>query len=365
MTAIITTGPYPQEVSCSLNFCYQSVNSAVNSLPPSNPLAGQGAASATTGVVVIGRNEGERLRRCLESLGALRATSIYVDSGSTDGSIALARDYGVAVVNLEMSEPFTAARARNAGFRKLLQIHPSLDYLFFVDGDCEVIPGWVDRAVEFLGQSPEVAVVFGYRRERYPFASVYNRICDLEWQDIPVGEAKTCGGDIVARVAAIKQVDGYRPDMICGEEPEMCVRLRQQRWRIWRIDTNMTLHDAAMDRFGQWWKRMMRGGFGYAQGAHIHGMSPERHWVSEYRRIWMWGAADPLRNRDIEHGLRLEDADPVRHLPAADGKTRPQRSTLDGGKTGAGPSSSCWASSRRCSDRRSSCAIGSCACSRD
>jgi len=269
------------------------VNSAVNSLPPSDHPAGTRAASAATGVVVIGRNEGERLRRCLESLGALRATLVYVDSGSTDGSIALAREFGVTVVNLEMSEPFTAARARNAGFRKLLQSHPSLDYLFFVDGDCEVIPGWVDRAVEFLGQSPEVAVVFGYRRERYPFASIYNRICDLEWQDIPVGEAKTCGGDIVARVTAIKQVDGYRPDMICGEEPEMCVRLRRRNWRIWRIDTNMTLHDAAMDRFGQWWKRMMRGGFGYAQGAHIHGMSPERHWVSEYRRTWMWGLLIP------------------------------------------------------------------------
>jgi glycosyltransferase involved in cell wall biosynthesis len=243
--------------------------------------------------VVIGRNEGERLLRCLQSLGPLQPCSVYVDSGSTDNSVALARDYGLAVVNLDMSEPFTAARARNVGFWKLLQLHPALDYVFFVDGDCEVISGWVDLAVTFLVESPDVAVVFGYRRERYPDASVYNRVCDLEWQDIPVGEAKSCGGDIVARVPAIKQVDGYRPDMICGEEPEMCVRLRRQGWRIWRINTNMTIHDAAMDRFGQWWKRTMRGGFGYAQGAHIHGTSPERHWVLEYRRSWLWGLFIP------------------------------------------------------------------------
>ena len=255
---------------------------------------GPGRTGGNTGVVIIGRNEGERLLRCLQSLDGLQPRSVYVDSGSTDNSIARAREYGVAVVNLDMSEPFTAARARNVGFRKLLQIHPSLDYVFFVDGDCEVVSGWIDLAVTFLGQSPEVAVVFGYRRERYPDASVYNRVCDLEWQDIPVGEAKSCGGDIVARVPAIKQVDGYRPDMICGEEPEMCVRLRRQGWRIWRINTNMTIHDAAMDRFGQWWKRTMRGGFGYAQGAHIHGTSPERHWVLEYRRTWLWGLFIPF-----------------------------------------------------------------------
>jgi glycosyltransferase involved in cell wall biosynthesis len=269
------------------------VNNPNNS--PANPSAAAGSvcAAASTGVVVIGRNEGERLLRCLQSLGPLQPRSVYVDSGSTDDSVALARDNGVAVVNLDLSEPFTAARARNVGFRKLLQLHPALDYVFFVDGDCEVVSGWVELAVTFLGQSPDVAVVFGYRRERYPDASVYNRVCDLEWQDIPVGEAKTCGGDIVARVPAIQQVDGYRPDMICGEEPEMCVRLRREGWRIWRINTNMTVHDAAMDRFGQWWKRTMRGGFAYAQGSHIHGTSPERHWVLEYRRTWLWGLFIP------------------------------------------------------------------------
>jgi glycosyltransferase involved in cell wall biosynthesis len=269
------------------------VNNINNSLPISHQPTGPGPADERTGVVIIGRNEGERLHRCLQSLGTLQPRSVYVDSGSTDDSVAQARESGVAVVNLDMSEPFTAARARNVGFWKLLQLHPSLDYVFFVDGDCEVVSGWIDLAVKFLIQSPDVAVVFGYRRERYPDASVYNRVCDLEWQDIPVGEAKSCGGDIVARVPAIKQVDGYRPDMICGEEPEMCVRLRRQGWRIWRINTNMTIHDAAMDRFGQWWKRTMRGGFAYAQGAHIHGTSPERHWVVEYRRIWLWGLIIP------------------------------------------------------------------------
>ena len=41
-----------------------------------------------TGAVVIGRNEGVRLRRCLLSLRAGVDYVVYVDSGSTDNSLS-------------------------------------------------------------------------------------------------------------------------------------------------------------------------------------------------------------------------------------------------------------------------------------
>ena len=66
-------------------------------------------------VVVIGRNEGERLRQCLMSIDKGVAGIVYVDSGSTDQSIALAESLGAQVVELDASIPFTAARARNVG----------------------------------------------------------------------------------------------------------------------------------------------------------------------------------------------------------------------------------------------------------
>lgn len=250
--------------------------------------------SATTGVVVIGRNEGERLRRCLLSLERMSARTIYVDSGSSDGSVALSRELGIAACDLSLASPFTAARARNEGFRKLLEMHPRLDYVFFVDGDCEVIEGWIAAATRFLNQHPDVAVAWGCRRERYPEKSVYNMLCHLEWQEIPVGETKVCGGDAVMRVSAFRQVQGYRADLICGEEPELCVRLRHAGWRIWRLSENMTLHDAALYRFDQWWRRSLRTGYAFALGAHLHGAPPERHWVWESRRAWIWAVGVPL-----------------------------------------------------------------------
>jgi GT2 family glycosyltransferase len=258
--------------------------------------AAQGAAASHSasaaqraGIVIIGRNEGERLKRCLASLREFAARAVYVDSGSTDGSVAASEALGVKTLELDMRTPFTAARARNEGFRRLLEFHPGLEFVFFVDGDCEVSPGWLPLAADFLAQHPDVAVACGRRRERYPERSVYNMLCDFEWADHRPGPTKACGGDAVMRVSSFESVGGYRPELICGEEPELCVRLRQAGWSIWCLDADMTLHDAAMYHFGQWWKRMLRGGYAYALGVALHGAPPERHWVREYRSAWLWG----------------------------------------------------------------------------
>src|SRR5678815_1445981 len=245
------------------------------------------------GFVVIGRNEGARLRKCLEIVAGHAGTVVYVDSGSTDGSVDMARTMGVEVVELDMRVPFTAARARNAGFKRLCELVPNLTYVQFVDGDCELANGWLENAAKFLSVHEDVAVVCGRLREKYPAKSIYNALCDIEW-DTPVGEAKACGGIAMMRVSAFQSVQGFRDDLIAGEEPELCVRLRTSGWRIWRLDNEMALHDASMTRFGQWWNRMVRGGYFVAEGVDLHGSSPERYCVRESRSAWFWGLGLPL-----------------------------------------------------------------------
>jgi GT2 family glycosyltransferase len=217
---------------------------------------------------------------------------VYVDSGSTDGSPALAQSLGVEVVALDLSTPFTAARARNAGYRRLLELAPELSLVQFVDGDCEVVSGWTEAAAARLDERPELAVVCGRRRERHPEASIYNQLCDIEW-NTPIGEATACGGDALMRLSALEAVKGFNPDLIAGEEPELCVRLRAHGYRIERLDVAMTLHDAAMTRFGQWWRRNVRAGHAYAEGAALHGRPPERHNVRAVQRALFWAALVP------------------------------------------------------------------------
>lgn len=96
------------------------------------------------------------------------------------------------------------------------------------------------------------------------------------------------------RRTAFEQVGGFRDSLIAGEEPELCLRLRSAGWRIWRVDREMTLHDAAILRWTQWFRRARRTGHAFAEGAALHGATPERHWVRETRRALLWGFALPL-----------------------------------------------------------------------
>ena len=245
------------------------------------------------GIVAIGRNEGERLRACLQSAAASRAPLVYVDSGSSDESVAMARGLGCETIELDPTIPFTAARARNEGFERLSALAPDLGYVQFVDGDCEIAPDWLETAAAFLDAHPDFGAVCGRRRERHPEQTLYNMVCDIDL-DRPAGETRACGGDVMIRVEAFRSISGYRAALIAGEDPELCVRMRAAGWRIRRLNAKMTLHDAAMTRFRQWWMRAVRTGYAYAQGAYLHGAAPERHCVRQSRSAWFWGLGLPL-----------------------------------------------------------------------
>lgn len=242
--------------------------------------------------IAIGRNEGARLVRCLSSLEGRVGRIVYVDSGSTDNSLAEARAIGAATIALDTERPFTAARARNAGLASIAD-DPKIEFVQFIDGDCEVQPDWIVTARRFLEENDRVAIVCGRRRERFPDATLWNRLTDEEWAAAP-GKVRACGGDAMMRRVALAEVSGFNSSLIAGEEPELCVRLRQAGWEVWRLDAEMTLHDAAMTRFSQWWSRCRRAGYTYAEGVALHGAPPERHNVARLRRTVLWGGVLPL-----------------------------------------------------------------------
>ncbi len=243
--------------------------------------------------IVIGRNEGERLVRCLTSLQGKAAPIVYVDSGSTDGSVEAAKALGADVLNLDMSRPFTAARARNAGLGRLKELGSDAPFVQLIDGDCEMQEGWIETARNYLKAQPKVAMVAGRLRERFPEATIWNRLADAEW-DTATGDVAAVGGISMLRRAAADEKGGFREDLIAGEEPEFCLRLRRRGWRIHRLPDEMAWHDIAMTKVSQWWKRCKRCGHAYAEGAALHGAGPERYRVRETIRSLAWGAGVPL-----------------------------------------------------------------------
>ncbi|NDV98283.1 glycosyltransferase family 2 protein [Salipiger sp. PrR002] len=236
-------------------------------------------------VVLIGRNEGARLVAALASVQGQARHLVYVDSGSTDGSVEAARKAGARIVQLDLSTPFTAARARNAGYAALDD--PQL--VQFIDGDCALVPGYLQAARAHLQANPQIGMVTGWRSEIHRDASLYNQLCDVEWRR-PAGEILACGGDMMVRAEAFAEVGGFDPTVIAAEDDEFCIRLRKAGWTLERIPHEMTRHDAAMTRFSQWWRRAVRTGHGFAQVGHLH---PE-YFTTERKRALVYALGLPL-----------------------------------------------------------------------
>jgi GT2 family glycosyltransferase len=239
------------------------------------------------GVVIIGRNEGERLKICIQSVLNQTSKVVYVDSESTDGSLVYAVECGIHVISLDKNMPFSASRARNEGFAYLAKKYGELGCVQFIDGDCELLDGWLETAEGFLLSNPSWGLVAGRVRERFPEYSIYNLLCDIEWNTVN-GEVEACGGIFCIRQTAFSQSGGFNIEVIAGEEPELCFRLREKGWKIFRIERSMVLHDAGISKFTQWWKRAVRSGHAYAQGCFLHHGKAGGYCLRDTARIWFW-----------------------------------------------------------------------------
>lgn len=242
----------------------------------SNPV--QLASRPLVSVVVIGRNEGERLRRCLQSVFEMDSSGfetevIYVDSGSIDRSVELAQSMGAKAIVLHPERP-SAALGRNAGWRAATG-----SIVLFLDGDTILHPRFVtDSLQEF--SDPEIAVVWGHRRELYPERSIYIRTLDLDWI-YAAGRTPYCGGDALFLRDVLERVNGFDETLIAGEEPELCRRIAALGFAILHVDRPMTGHDLAIHRWGQYWRRSTRAGHAFAEVADRFQSTQQQFWTEE------------------------------------------------------------------------------------
>jgi glycosyltransferase involved in cell wall biosynthesis len=251
------------------------------------PVNGAGPDLPKLSLVVIGRNEGQRLARCLESIRQVRGVAvtevIYVDSDSVDGSPDLARRYGATVITVHPERP-TASIGRNAGWRQAAS-----ELILFLDGDTELHPDFPAAACAEMSRNPTIAAVWGHRREIHPEASLFNRVLDLDWVYAP-GLAEFCGGDVLMRRKALLEAGGFDEGLIAGEEPELCRRLRSLAYKILHIDRPMTGHDLQITRWSQYWKRATRAGHAYAEVSERFRDSEDPAWEHDRRSNIMRGS---------------------------------------------------------------------------
>ena len=241
------------------------------------------------GIVIIGRNEGDRLRASLDSALTTKFTVVYIDSGSNDSSIQIARAKNIPTLELQNNEPFTAARARNSGFKFIKELYPNIKYVQFLDGDCQLIEGWIPQGVSYLKKHWEIAIVTGDLHEMEAKETIYNNLCELEWRKDP-GEIKACGGNFLIKSEPFQKLGGFKSNIIAAEEEEFCSRLRREGWKIYHLCHPMAIHNASMHHISEWFHRSVRTGYAFAQSLYEN---IEPH-TKEYYSTLFWGLLFPI-----------------------------------------------------------------------
>jgi len=232
-------------------------------------------------IVIIGRNEGERLLNCIRSVQAAdypqeKMEIIYVDSASSDDSVKQAQALGVQVIEVQPERP-TAAIGRNAGWHRA-----TAPVVFFLDGDTELHADFIKTALTHF-QVPSVGAVCGHQREKNPHRSIYQRVLDLDWITL-----HGCGsGNMMIRRDLLEKINGYNPTLIAGEDPEICQRIHAQDYTILHLDQPMTRHELGITYGSQYWRRAVRTGHAYAEVSQLFKDTSTPLWQKEARKNWV------------------------------------------------------------------------------
>lgn len=237
-------------------------------------------------IVIIGRNEGDRLVKCIQSAQNLEYPSekkeiIYVDSCSSDGSTESAKKLGIEKVYILEQEKTCAAMGRNLGLQ-----HADGELILFLDGDTQISSDFLTTAVPHF-ESEEIAVVYGRRTEIHP-DSIYIKLCGSDWSQRIPGYTDTAAGDVLVRADVIREIGGYK-EIIAGEDPEMSNSVINAGYKILFLDINMVKHDLAMYNFKQYWRHSVRSGFAYAVVADLTKKRANPLWVDKSKKILLQG----------------------------------------------------------------------------
>jgi len=240
----------------------------------------------TISIVVIGFNEAHNLESCSRSVGESAAIpgyaleTIYVDGGSTDNSIEIARDNRIdAIIGGERRR--RAAENRNLGFE-----HARGKYVQFVDGDMILDPEWLAVAVAFLDDNDHVASLCGNIEELN--RSVYSRALEIDW-GVREGPIRHCGGAALWRADVLRELGGFPQDVEYGEEPYLCWRVRNElSLQVYQLDRRMVTHDLGHVSFGDYWRRNVRSGRTYAEISSRFADTDDPLWKRETRLNYCW-----------------------------------------------------------------------------
>jgi glycosyltransferase involved in cell wall biosynthesis len=225
-------------------------------------------------VVIIARNEAAYIERALASVfEAVRGTcaeAILVDSASTDGTVALARGFPVEIVRLEPGWFLSPAAGRYVGLNIA-----SGEYVFLLDGDTSLEPGFLEAALPILEADRGLAGILGKRRELTLDGGKVRVACEDAYRiDRPrvyrLGDK--LGGSGLYRTSALREVGGFNPWLCANEEAELVLRLYDAGYRLLMVPQPMISHldhrPPSVDELRRRWRENLLVGLGQVVRLH-------------------------------------------------------------------------------------------------
>ncbi len=190
-------------------------------------------------IIIIGKNEGGKLIKCLESVSNLIHSNkeilfevIYIDSNSTDNSIVNARNFGDNIRIYKINGKTNAAIARNIGAKEAKG-----DVLFFLDGDMEVNITFLNHAVS-NGQLTYDVVTGHINDYIYNDEGIFQRVKLRTYKEnIPVELQiiNTLGGVFLIKKRIWNTIGGMRTKYKLNEDFDISFRLRKNKIKLVRL----------------------------------------------------------------------------------------------------------------------------------
>ena len=163
---------------------------------------------------------------------------VLADSYSTDRTVELAMNYPVRIVQLTHADERCCGVGPQLGYQ-----HCVGEFVYILDGDMQMLEGFLEEALEVLERQPDVAGVGGrvveLNTESLEYVAREQRVVSHR----RAGSVDRLDGGGLYRRSAIEAA-GYFSDrnLHSYEEYDLGVRLRSLGWTLWRIPRGAVNH---------------------------------------------------------------------------------------------------------------------------
>ena len=193
-------------------------------------------------VIIKALNEEKRIAAAIESaLHAVRAVGgevVLADSCSTDRTVDIAQAYPIRIVQLAHPQERRCGAGPQLGYQ-----HSRGEFVYILDGDMEMLDGFLEQALDFMRSRPDIAGVGGNVVEQNKVSLEYVSREERVNTHMKPGQVDRLDGGGLYRRSAI-EASGYlsNRNLHSYEEFDLAVRLRSQGWTLWRLPFDVSRH---------------------------------------------------------------------------------------------------------------------------